>query len=335
MEPSHVETRTDADAHVPSASAADSTAPFCITGMHRSGTSMIARLLHACGAFLGPEDELSQPSPDNPEGYFESRSFVTLNEDLLAQLGGRWDDPPSLPVDWEFSPAVGPFLERAEKMIGPLRDQSWGWKDPRSSLTISFWRRLIPELKIVVCVRNPLEVARSLFVRGDFNDPAQFQLWLTYYRQLLAATRPEQRLVTHYRSYFQSPRAELTRVLNWLGLEVSDEILEGACAHVSSGLRHHRGGAAELIEADAPDEVLGLYFSLCAEAGPVYRQARRDEMAGAPVQAPAHENEVKALTNELQRLRKTSAAREQLLDEILNSKAFKLVSTYWRLRRRK
>jgi hypothetical protein len=296
---------------------------------------MVARLLHTCGIFLGPEDELNRPFPDNPEGYFESRSFVRLNEDLLTQFGGRWDDPPNFPAGWEFTLAVGPLLERAAELLEQSRLQAWGWKDPRNSLTMPFWQRLVPDLKIVVCVRNPLEVARSLFVRGDFRDPSQFQLWLTYYRQLLAATRPEQRLVTHYRSYFQNPRAELTRVLHWLGLKVSDEALEGACAHVASGLQHHHVGAAELIEADAPDEVLGLYFSMCAEAGPVYQQARRRETAGAPEQAIVRGNEVEVLTNELRRLRETYAAREQLLDEILNSKSFRLVSTFWRLRRRK
>jgi hypothetical protein len=290
---------------------------------------MVARLLHACGVFLGPEDELNRPSPDNPEGYFESRSFVTLNEDLMAQFGGRWDDPPSFPAGWEFTAAVNPFLERAAEMIGQPRRQAWGWKDPRTSLTMPFWQRLVPEMKVVVCVRNPLEVTRSLFVRGNFNDPSQFRLWLTYYRQLLSATRPAQRLVTHYRAYFQNPRAELTRVLNWLELKVSDEALDGACAHVSSGLRHHHVGAAELFEADAPDELLGLYFSLCAEAGPVYQQARQNKRAAD------RENEVTALINELQKLRETYAAREKLLNEILNSKSFRFVSSCWRLRRRK
>lgn len=61
---------------------------------------MVARLLHACGAFLGPEEELDRPSPNNPDGYFESRDFVTLNEDLMAQFGGRWDDTASFPTGW-------------------------------------------------------------------------------------------------------------------------------------------------------------------------------------------------------------------------------------------
>lgn len=295
---------------------------------------MVARLLHLCGVFLGPEDELTRPVADNTDGYFESRGFVRLNDDILTGFGGTWDAPPKLPSGWELSPAAGPFIERAESMIGQSRRRRWGWKDPRSSLIIPFWQRLIPDLKFVVCVRNPLEVARSLFLRGDFNDPSQFRLWPDYYRQLLSATRPEQRLVTHYRSYFHDPRAELTRVLNWLGLEVSDEAVAAACAHISDGKSHHHAGASELFDADAPDEVIGLYFSLCAEAGPVYQRARRHEMMGDAGPSPSRENEVNILVKELQQLRATYAARDRLLDEILNSKTFRLVSAWWRLRRR-
>ena len=35
--------------------------PLCVTGMHRSGTSMVARLLNVCGLDLGPEADLLPP----------------------------------------------------------------------------------------------------------------------------------------------------------------------------------------------------------------------------------------------------------------------------------
>lgn len=312
-----------------------SSTTICVTGMHRSGTSMIARLLHDCGVDFGPEDELQQPVPDNTEGYFENRQFVKLNEDILAHFGGSWLDPPRLPTGWEFSPQIDSLLERAEALIRQFRRRAWGWKDPRNSLTLPLWQRLLPQLKIIVCVRNPLGVARSLFVRGDTRDASQFHLWLTYYRQLLAAMRPEQRLVTHYRSYFHNPREELNRVVRWLDLKVSDETMERACAHVSTKLRHHFVEAAELVASNAPDEVLGLYFSLCAEAGQIYQQARGERTSDELARTAARNNEVGALLNEIQQLRTASAARERTLDEILNSKSFRLVSLYWRLRRKK
>jgi hypothetical protein len=99
-------------------------------------------------------------------------------------------------------------------------------------------------------------------------------------------------------------------------------------------LRHHRVTAAELIDADVPFEVLSLYLDLCAEAGPLYEQARRVEASGKLQDDSARANEVGLLLNELQQLRSSVASREQILSEILNSKSFRLISFFWRLRRK-
>jgi len=247
--------------------------------MHRSGTLMVARLLRGCALFLGPDEEFMPPSAANPEGYWENVRFVELNERIMAEFGGWWGKPPSFPAHWEFAPEVDSLFAEAEALIGQFRGHnSWGWKDPRNSLTIPFWRRLIPDLKVVVCLRNPSEVARSLFVRGDSRS-ASFQLWLTYYRGLLSAVPPANRIVTHYQSYFKDARAEVQRVSGWLELPVSDEAVDRACADISASLRHHQVTTAELVAADMPDEVLRLYLSLCAEAGPVYQQLRERERA--------------------------------------------------------
>lgn len=317
------------------------TSSFCIAGMHRSGTSLVAGLLHACGVFVGPEHELTQPATDNQAGHFENLDFVKLNDDIISHFGGRWNDPPVFPPGWELSADLDPFVARAQELIARSSRQHWGWKDPRNSLTLPFWRRIIPDVKVVVCLRNPLEVTRSLFVRGDVDSPSQFKLWLTYNRRLLSSVRSEDRLITHYRSYFLNPREELNRILEWLNVSVSKEAIESACAQVSAKLRHHAIRIEELIEADVPDEVLGLYFSLCANAGPIYQQLRKQEIAGETGDPTARTNELNALINELQRLRATHDAREQIyeareqtLTELLNSKTFKLASFYWRLRRK-
>jgi hypothetical protein len=75
--------------------------PVCILGMHRSGTSMITRLLNLCGLYLGREEAMLPPSPeDNPDGYWENQSITDLNEEILASLGGSWSRPPEMPTGW-------------------------------------------------------------------------------------------------------------------------------------------------------------------------------------------------------------------------------------------
>jgi hypothetical protein len=245
--------------------------PVCIAGMHRSGTSMVARLLEVCGLFLGPEKELGFDT-NNGEPHWENVRFVALNDQILNRLGGSWDNPPKLLAGWEHTPEVEALRSQAKKLIKRLRGQQyWGWKDPRNSLTLPFWRRIVPDLRLVICLRNPLEVSHSIRVRGDLLGIPLFQLWLTYYRELLSAIPPQQRVVTHYQSYFQDPTAELQRVANVIGMEVPTDVINRACAHISADLRHHRIKTSELAAMNIPDEVLALYLKLCREAGPIYQ----------------------------------------------------------------
>lgn len=246
--------------------------PICIAGMHRSGTSMVARLLQACGLFLGPEQELGFDS-NNGERHFENLCFVAFNDEILSRLGGSWNNPPDFPAGWEAMPEVETLTAQAKKLTKRLSSQYyWGWKDPRNSLTLPFWRGIVPDLRVVICLRNPLEVAHSLRKRGDLIGIPLFLLWLTYYRELLSAIPPEQWVVTHYESYFQDSTTELQRVANRIGMEVPADVVTRACAHISDDLRHHRITTTELSATNIPDEVLALYLELCQEAGPVYQQ---------------------------------------------------------------
>src|SRR5215813_13113765 len=72
------------------------TTVVCIAGMHRSGTSMVARLLNLAGVYLGREDELIPANQGNPEGHWEHARLVEINDAILSELGGGWDCPPDL-----------------------------------------------------------------------------------------------------------------------------------------------------------------------------------------------------------------------------------------------
>ncbi len=234
---------------------------------------MVARLLQDCGLHLGPEEELGF-DVSSGERHWENIRFVALNEKILNRLGGSWDSPPAFPTGWECKPEIERLALPALKLIAMLgRDHRfWGWKDPRNSLTVPFWQRLIPELAVVICVRNPLETLRSLQVRGDSIAMGADQLWLTYYRELLAALPRDNRVVTHYQSYFKDPAAELKRIVNAVNPEVSEDTINASCAGVAGNLRHHRAETGELAATTLPAEVRELYEELCSEAGPVYAQ---------------------------------------------------------------
>jgi hypothetical protein len=175
--------------------------------MHRSGTSMVARLLHICGLNLGPVEDFLSPAADNPEGLWANRDFLRANEQILQVAGGTWDKPPPATEGWESSPELLQPRITAARLVQRFRREPWGWKDPRCCLTLPLWQAVVPELRVLLCVRAPQAVAESLSARSGMSVPEGLDLWLTYNRHALAATEPESLVVTHYESYFRDPQA--------------------------------------------------------------------------------------------------------------------------------
>lgn len=247
-------------------SAMSSTAPpVAIVGMHRSGTSMVAKLLHLAGLHLGADADLMPPAAENPEGFYEHLGFVRLNDEVLNAAGAGWDCPPPPDIDWS-SGRFEKFRERARDLAQPLQPApAWGWKDPRTSLTLPFWRSAFGPLRVLVVVRNPLEVVTSLHRRNGFSIALGLTLWQTYAERILADAPPEARLTTHYDAYFLDPAREIDRILAWLGMAVAAEDPALHDASVPS-LRHHRKTLSDLDEAGFPQLTIATYRQLLRES---------------------------------------------------------------------
>lgn len=242
--------------------------PVIIAGMHRSGTSMVSRLLRDCGVYLGKEDSLAGSSADNENGFWENLRLVQVNEAVLAELGASWDLPLPFPEDWMDNEQLFRLRLRADLATKALRRSDfWGWKDPRNSLTLPFWRTLFPQMRVVICVRNPFEVALSLRKRNNTSNEMGLTLWAIYNQRLLEATSPQERVVTHYDAYFHQPQSELRRVAEFLGVRISDEELRQSTSSVKPESRHNSFGADHLIEFGASSEVISTYTALCEESG--------------------------------------------------------------------
>lgn len=240
-----------------------------ITGMHRSGTSMVARILNLCGLYLGPEERIMPPDEGNPAGYWQNLDIDPLTEAILAHLAGGWDFLlPPMPPNWEKQPDMVPFRERAEILIRNMQGREpWGWKDPRCSLTLPFWKSMLPGLRVIVCLRNPVEAARSITHHVGSTDAFNYNLWLRYYQHILADTENEERLITHYDMFFLEPVAEIARILDWLGWSVSGAQVSAAMDTVSSSSRRQALTSAELETARVPEAVAEAYDRLCRDGG--------------------------------------------------------------------
>ncbi|MBW1974201.1 MAG: sulfotransferase domain-containing protein [Deltaproteobacteria bacterium] len=242
---------------------------ICILGMHRSGTSLTTRILNLLGVDLGPEKHLMKPcEDDNPKGFWEHRLLVDLNDAILSRLGGSWHEPPIFPSRWDISPQLADLRQLAQAILQKDFDSAelWGWKDPRTCLTLPFWQRILPPMKYVICLRNPVDVAKSLERRDKFPLEKGVRLWLTYVSSALEHTQDQPRLLVFYEDVMENWRRELKRLAQFIGKpELAEEVtVQSAVGEfVTNELYHHRTSLLEVL--DTPDLAFtakALYLSL-------------------------------------------------------------------------
>lgn len=235
---------------------------------------MITKLLNLCGLALGNAQKLisgqAGQAGENADGFWEHYDFYSLNERLLISLGAGWDQP-ELEEGWEYSDKAAPFISEARYLLEKMRVETgngpvWGWKDPRNSITLPFWKNLIPDLKVVVCLRDPIEVAQSLQKRNNLSFAASEKLWNKYYESILLNTTPQTRIVSHYAAYFQDASAELKRLINWANLPADENTINLAIPGSRIELRHHTRAPEDIDKANFSNYTLELYAYLCKEA---------------------------------------------------------------------
>lgn len=220
---------------------------ICITGMHRSGTSFVARALSLLGVSLGDERAMMPPGPDNLAGYWEIQRVKELDDEVISHLGGAWDFPPLLEPGWEHDPSLEPFRDRARAILAdnfgpdPAEGAPIAIKDPRISLLMPFWRTVMPVRTSIVMVRSPHEVVRSLGVRRYAVAPQQATiLWLRY---LYAATANDPgHLLLRHQDLFDDLDGTIDRIVAHLGLAAPGEATRAAVGQtLDPSLRHQRG----------------------------------------------------------------------------------------------
>lgn len=150
------------------------TDPIIIIGMHRSGTSMLTRLLGTSGVFIG------RRLTRNAESTFMNR----LNYWVFDQASATWDQPNGvdhLLAHDEVRPYVSQYLAGVTRGPASARylglgrwlkyrsmhtlDEPWGWKDPRSTYTLPLWLEIFPGARVLHIKRHGVDVAQSLRAR--------------------------------------------------------------------------------------------------------------------------------------------------------------------------
>ncbi len=234
-----------------------------VLGMHRSGTSLCSHVLSALG--LDMTDNMAAPghevpAQDNPLGHWERWAIVEFHDRILRFFNRGFFSPGhdfALPVAWWADPRVAEVRREITAFLEQRMGNGYfGFKDPRTVRLIPMWHQIISELKlapkIVFCLRNPAQVARSLHLRDGFSlDTGEYR-WFSYTVDFFRYTKSAEICTIEYESWFDDPAPNLTKLRNFLDLP--EDWAEFDLDLSIAGLVRHelRHDDARLSEASQP-----------------------------------------------------------------------------------
>lgn len=234
-----------------------------VVGMHRSGTSATAGVLHHAGVDFG--ERLLPGRADNPKGFFEHEEVWQVHEDLLRRLGSSWDDLRPLPASWTTADACQDARQRIQALLSQEFGSApcVGIKDPRLSRLFPLWHDVLRDasfdVRVVLAVRHPFEVARSLVARDGLSPSHALGLWLRYTLEAERVTRSVPRVVQDYGRLLANWRDEVLRLDQALKLGL-EPLPAWRCAEIEAflddGLRHQRD-APSWSEDTVPERLEG------------------------------------------------------------------------------
>lgn len=284
--------------------------PVVVLGMHRSGTSALARALRALGVHLGGDAHVTRRN--------EHDLVQAVNQDLLRAGGGHWSAPPELaPAQWAGLDATD-LADRADAALRDLHSGptgAHGWKDPRNCFTLPWWRSRAGAPLLVITYRHPHEVAASLERRNEFGPGHGFALWEAYNRALFASAQGLPACVVPYAALTADPGTAVERLHAWLiehGVPLDDDP-SGAISAIDPQRRHH------VAETMAPEQTTtsqqALWDALVALPA-------RTETLVSPDLGPMHP----ASRELLEQRRRYLAARDELRQRSVDLRSRKFLA---------
>ncbi|MFH0782187.1 MAG: sulfotransferase [Pseudomonadota bacterium] len=236
--------------------------PVIIIGMHRSGTSLVSRLLEKMGVFLGSAKD----------HYNESICFQVLNEQLFLLDNCRWDDVDRLSSflhdgyrKWRAARIVESIVD--ERFIQLFWGDSgmeqeaplvpavpgWGFKDPRNTFTLPVFLERFPDARVIHVIRNGIDVAASLWTRETTRPEGSLHphysplcqelegclmLWKCYVKRALAYAENDVDIhELFYEDLLENPQEPIVRLADFLGVSATAG-LKAAPAMINRGRRY-------------------------------------------------------------------------------------------------
>jgi len=226
-----------------------------VLGMHRSGTSALTGVLTNLGVNTG--SRLLQPHEvDNPKGFWEHADIVSIHDELLKSLEYSWDDVRPLPNEWWKHANISEFRRAIVHII--QRDFStsalWAVKDPRMCRLLPLWLEILAEVEvkplIILNLREPCSVARSLQKRDGFSNLKAQLLWIQHFLDAEFWSRGYPREILTYQQLMSDWKTAVESLTKFLTpMEINSSALSAIEHFLEPSLQHHNA-REEVIPED-------------------------------------------------------------------------------------
>lgn len=244
-----------------------------VTGVGRSGTSAITRVLSLCGCTL-PSSVLGVTSM-NEKGTWEPAAIWRLNEEFMFRHGTSYGDPSMRLQEMSIEDSEKEsYIKQVQSVLSGI-DQGHVAvvKHPCITEFMEFWLEAASRegvsIKVVIPIRHPQGVFASMDAMGKAHGVAtSVELWNAFWLKynLLAErhSRPIPRVFVEYSSLVTNWRLEIDRVSKVLQIDLKPDVL-AIEDFLTADLYHHKS-SGPVVETFGYRWLTRVYAALLAAA---------------------------------------------------------------------
>jgi len=208
--------------------------PILVTGIERSGSSIVAKILHMCGAFTG-----------NVSGMQENKRIKTYVDHFYSyhnvDPAGQYPLPnlshTPIPECWGFR------MEELLEKENYEETEPWLYKSSRIAQIWPVWKETFPKAKWIIVRRRTGDIIQSCIKTGfmtayadqsvlqqiNAKDEADGWLWWVHEHEKLFSDMIEAGI--EYREIWPERMAigdfeQIHEMVEWLGLEWNEKVVE-------------------------------------------------------------------------------------------------------------
>tara|TARA_R110000868_G_scaffold208557_2_gene458090 strand:- start:26645 stop:32311 length:5667 start_codon:yes stop_codon:yes gene_type:complete len=278
------------------------------------------------GAFAGDEESMTGTNWENPLGFFERKDTRAICDKILHENNADWWKVANFDPDRVPHAAIRSRLAEFNAVVSKLdegagKDGAWVLKEPRFCVLYPILQRALLNPHVVIIVRNPLEVAKSLRRRNGFTLDAGLALWEAYMVAAIRASASSNPLLVSYDALVSDPGQtleQLAKDLTARGVKGLDS--KAGVAAVLGGLRREEAGDEKTDQKLTPAQA-ALWDVLKADTLPDRSIRLSSQAHETLLDFESDETARKRLEAELHSARQSLQGMEDLRDQLKTATA--------------